>query len=63
MSWVNVEPCVFVNVFYLVLLVIYVLCKLYHRKKIEKKLKKKKKKKKKKEIKVRNIISSKNITL
>ena len=29
----NVESSVLVNVFYLVLLVIYVLCKLYHRKK------------------------------
>ena len=35
----NVESSVFVNVFYLVLLVIYVLCKLYHGKKRKEKKK------------------------
>ena len=33
LSQLNVESSVFVNVFYLVLLVICVLCKLYHREK------------------------------
>ena len=32
LSSVNIESSVFANVFYLILLVIYVLCKLYHKK-------------------------------